>query len=297
MIKLGMVAAAGANHGITFSAMFNGEIDLASGKPIKAADPKLADARIVKIWDPNPRDAKKLADTRSIELVDSIEDAGKGVDAVLIPDDCTQVHAQYADPFIKTGVPLFCDKPLSRSYATAKKIVQRVRKKKMLFQSGSSLRYANEILNIDHKALGTPVVAATFSPNELIFYGIHALELLLGVVPAPIESVQHMGTETRDVVVLNFASGALATLHCGEDAKGAFHLVVHGDKGRVVVSSLTDFYQNMLAGFVNMVKTGKPPLSLEETLHVIAVLDSAQKSVESKGKLVRVPGVRAGKLL
>lgn len=292
MIKLGMVGAAGANHGQEFSALFNGVIDPQTDKCLRAADKKLEKGRVVKLWDPDREKARFLAETRRIQLCDTIEEAGEGVDAVIIPDDCTQKHYQYAAPFIRKGIPLFVDKPLSRSYRIAKQIIDQVRRKKMLFQSGSSLRYANEVLAVDRQALGEPVVAATFSPSELIFYGIHGLELLLGVVPGPIRSVQHVGTETRDVVVLHFASGTVGTLHCGEDGKGGFLLVVHGTHGRLVIDKVSDFYQNMLSRFLTMVETGQAPLSLEETLHVIAVLEAAQKSVASKGRLVPVPGVR-----
>ena len=294
MITLGMVGAAEVNHGITFSAMFNGVIDPKTGKPTQAADPKLAGARVTRIWDPNKKAAQELACTRMIDTVcDDAADAAEGVDGVLIPDDCTQVQYRYAAPFIKKGIPLFVDKPLARSYKVAKSVIDRVRKKKMLFQSGSSLRYANEVADLNarmKKDIGKPVLASTFSPNELIFYGIHGLELMLGVVPGRVKTVQHLGTEKRDLVVLSFADGTLGTLICGEAAMGSFHLVVHGTKGRAQIDGITDFYQNMLASFVRMIQTGKPPLSLDDTLHVIAILDAAQKSVESGGQVMRVPG-------
>lgn len=47
-----------------------------------------------------------------------------------------------------------------------------------------------------------------------------------------------------------------------------------------------------MAAFVRMIETGQPPISLEETPHVIAVLNAAQRSVESGGRRVPVPGVR-----
>jgi len=296
MIKLALVAAANENHGKAFTQIINGEFDPKTGKPVVAPDARLADATITRIWDPSKRHARALARTRHIPtVVDDLADAADGVDGVIIADDATQKHVRYAGPFIDRGVPLFVDKPLSRDYAEAKAVIARVRRKKMLFQSGSSLRYCDEVAAVNRTkrtALGEPVLGATFSPNELIFYGIHALDLLLGVVPGPVKSVQHMGTDERDLVVLFFASGARATLMCGEGAAGGFHLVVHGTKGRVVIDRPTNFYQNMLAHFVRMIRTGQPPISLDETLHVIAVLNAAQKSVESGGRRVPVPGVR-----
>ena len=294
MLKLALVAAAEWPHGKTFSGLFNGIFDPDTDKPTQIADPRLAGARITRIWDENKAAAQELADTRHIDLVlNKLEDAADDVDGVIIADDASQQHQKYAKPFIDRKLPLFVDKPLSRQYAEAKRIVDSVRKKGGLFQSGSSLRYCNEVLtlkdSLDDK-VGAPLLAATFGPSELIFYGVHSLELLLGVVEGRVATVQHLGTETLDLVKLKFESGLIATWMCGEgSARGAWRLVIRGDKGEAVVDTVTDNYQNMMANFVKMVETGEPPISLDDTLHVIAVLDMAQKSVERGGKELRVP--------
>ena len=300
MLKLALVTAAEWPHGKTFTGLFNGIFDPQTGKPTQAADPKLAGARITRIWDENKKAAQELADTRQIDIVlDRLEDAADDVDGVIIADDTTQQHQKYARPFIDKGLPLFVDKPLSRQYAEAKSIIDRVRKKGGLFQSGSSLRYCNEVLALrDALAdrVGKPLLAATFGPSELIFYGVHSLELLLGAVGGRVATVQHLGTETLDLVALKFESGLIASWMCGEGcARGSWRLVVRGDKGEATIDTATDGYANMLAKFIHMVQTGTPPISLDDTLHVIAILDTAQKSVEAGGKELRVPQPRKRK--
>lgn len=299
MLKFALVAAAEWPHGKTFTALFNGVFDPKTGKPTQIADPRLAAARITRIWDANKKAAQELADTRHIDVVlDKLEDAAKDVDGVIIADDASQKHQKFAAPFIEKKIPLFVDKPLSRTYTEAKRIIDSVRKKGGLFQSGSSLRYCNEVEALKKSlkdTVGKPLMAATFGPSELIFYGVHSLELLLGVVEDRVATVQHLGSETLDLVSLKFESGLIAMWMCGEGAaRGAWRLVVRGDKGEQVINTATDGYSNMLARFVTMVQTGAPPISLDDTLHVIAVLDTAQKSVEAGGKELKVPG-RAAK--
>jgi len=294
MLKLGMVTAAEWPHGKTFTSLFNGEFDPATGKPTKAADPRLANARITRIWDANKKAAQELASMRQIDIVlDRYEDAAEDVDGVIIADDASQEHQKFAPYFIDKKMPLFCDKPLSRKYAEAKRIIDRVKKKGGLFQSGSSLRYCNEVLDLKANLkdkVGKPLLGATFGPSELIFYGVHSIEYLLGVVGGRVATVQHVGTEELDLVVLKFESGLISSWMCGEGAaRGAWRLVLRGDKGDAVLDSSTDNYNNMMANFVKMIETGKPPISLEDTLHVIAVLDTAQKSVEAGGKVLKVP--------
>ena len=99
--------------------------------------------------------------------------------------------------------------------------------------------------------VGEPRLAATFGPNELIFYGVHSLEYLLGAVGGRVATVQHVGTEECDLVVLKFESGLIASWMCGEGCRGgSWRLVVRGDKGEAVLQSATDFYPNMLARFL-----------------------------------------------
>jgi len=300
MLKLALVTAAEWPHGKTFSALFNGVFDPVTGKPTQAADPRLAAARITRIWDANRKAAQELADTRHIDVVlDRYEDAAEDVDGVIIADDCTQEHQKFAPYFIDRKIPVFVDKPLSRHYAEAKRIIERARKKRCLFQSGSSLRYSNEIVALKQsmkEKVGKPLMAAVFGPSELIFYGVHSLELLLGAVGGRVATVQHLGTETLDLVHLEFESGLIAMWMCGEGAaRGGWRLVLRGTKGEAVVDTVTDFYPNMMARFVNMIQTGKPPISLDDTLHVIAVLETAQKSVEAGGQRLKVPQPRKAK--
>jgi len=294
MLKLALVSAAEYPHGKTFSALFNGVFDIETGKPTQAAHPSLAGGRITRIWDANEAAAQELVDTRRIDtLVERYEDAAEGVDGVIIADDVSQQHQKFAPYFIDRRIPVFVDKPLSRQYSEAKSIIDRVKAKGGLFQSGSSLRYSNEVVALrDSLAdkVGKPLLAATFGPSELIFYGVHSLELLLGAVGGRVATVRHVGTEELDLVILNFESGLIASWMCGEGcARGSWRLILRGDKGEAVVNSVTDFYPNMLARFVAMIETGKPAISLDDTLHVIAILDTAQKSVEAGGKELAVP--------
>ncbi len=300
MLKLALVTAAEWPHGKTFTGLFNGIFDPETGKPTQAAHPSLAGARITRIWDANKAAAQELADTRQIGVVlDDYRDAAEDVDGVLIADDCSQEHQKFAPYFIDKRIPLFCDKPLSRSYQEAKRIIERAKRKRALFQSGSSIRYCNEAVALNaalKEKVGKPLLASTFGQNELIFYGIHSLELLLGVVQERVATVQHLGTEELDLVKLTFEKGLLATWMCGEGAaRGSFRLVLRGTKGEAVIDTVTDFYPNMLARFVKMIETGKPPISLDDTLHVIAICETAQKSVEQGGKELKVPQPRKAK--
>src|SRR5262245_5385206 len=83
-----------------------------------------------------------------VELVDRVEDLFGRVDAVLIETQDGTDHEAEAMPFIEAGIPLFIDKPLATTTASARRIVAAAQARGIPFGSSSSLRYALELQDV-----------------------------------------------------------------------------------------------------------------------------------------------------
>jgi len=110
-LRLGLISAAtygrpgqertlGSNHGTAFATTFNGW-DEEKAKTWKGtfvrSKRRLADARVVTVWDPNLAAARQLADICGIARVaETPEAACEGVDAVLLIDDGIGAQWKYA---------------------------------------------------------------------------------------------------------------------------------------------------------------------------------------------------------
>ena len=207
------------------------------------------------------------------------------MDGVIIADDCTMKHQRRAIPFLKAGIPTFIDKPLSPDIKEAEKIMELAKKCNAPMMSSSALRYAKESEpfrkgedNIGDILTGFAVGREGL--GDLIFYGIHALEFLYSIIGPGIKSVQNVGKKSEDILLLNYKDGRRFVVTAYENIKISFQVNLYGTEGfRSFTGDNADYYYSeMLRNFVDMVRTKKEPIPLEETLEIIKVLVLGEKS-------------------
>ena len=299
MLKIGLISAAtygymdaprtpGSNHGTAFATTFNG-FDEAKAKQFTGtfvrAKRRLEGAQVVRVWDPHKESAARLADVCSIPKVcDSPDECAEGVDAVIIIDDGSGEQSKYAATPLRKGVPTFCDKPLAMTAKKAQAVAALARQTGTPFMSASSLRFVPDILALkkDLAKLGSVYLATTICGNELVYYGIHALEMAYAVVGRGAVSCCNVGQPGMNIVRVRFANHLDVVLMVGEREWMApgYQISVHGQKGwQTVKPNLADLYYYLLEQFLNYVKTGKEVVPIEEEVEVIAVLEAGKRSM------------------
>jgi predicted dehydrogenase len=287
MLRLSMVGGTMIYHGKYFARMYNGCDPELWAKHGLGGDPnagrRFDDARVVKVWDPKREDAETLAAMCRIpQVCDTIEDCGKDVDGILLPDDCSLRHYRFAEPLWETGLPMFIDKPLAGTIEEAEAVVAKAEKHGVPIFSASGLQYSREIEEARPKIaeLGRLLVAAVASPNELVFYGIHGLAMLWAVFGPGIESVQNIGEGDVDLVKYRWRDGRIG-MHFGlEKGRPGWRITLYGEKGRldVEVGDADYFYWNVNRHFLEMVRTRQQPLSNAAMLEIIRALCLAKRS-------------------
>jgi predicted dehydrogenase len=303
MIELGLVSAAtygptyrgtdvprtpGSFHGTAFASTYNG-YDATKVKQwqwtFAAATKRIEDARVVKVWDPDRTWAERLADTCAIpEVCESPEACSVGVDGVLIVDDGSGEQARYAFHPLEQGVPTFCDKPLAMTARRAQQIADVVRETGTPFMSASSLRFVPDIVALkdDIASLGEAHLATTVCGNELVYYGIHALSMYYGVFGGGAVSCVNVGQPDRNIVRVRFEGGRDLVLIVTERKymRPGYQICVYGSQGwRTVEPDLTDLYYYLQVQFIDMLRTGREPVPVEEEVEVIAVLEAGKRSL------------------
>lgn len=292
MIRLSMVGGAMSYHGRYFARLYNGANASAwshHGLGGEAdAGRRLKDARIVKVWDPNAEHAEQLAALCRIdEVCEDISECGREVDGILLPDDCTCQHYRFAEPLWSAGVPIFIDKPLAGTAAAAERVLEKAKKHGVKVFSASALQYAREIADAAEEiaSLGNVLVAVVASPNELLFYGIHGLAMLRAVFGGGIASVRNVGEHEIDLVRYRWADGHLGVQVGLERGRPGWRMTLFGERGKldITVSDADYFYWNLQQQFLDMIRTGVPPLADEDMLEIIRALDLAKKSKADGG--------------
>jgi len=306
MIKLGIISAAtygatysgadvprtpGSFHGTAFSSTYNG-FDESKAKQwdwtFASGEKRIKGARIVKIWDPHREWAERLAEACYIpEVCETPEDCADNVDGVIIVDDGSGEQSEYAIYPLRQGVPTFCDKPLAMTAHRAQEVANLVRETGTPFMSASSLRFVPDIIALKNEIhnLGDVHLATTICGNELVYYGIHALSMYYGVFGGGAISCLNVGETDRNIVRVRFEDGRNLVLMVAEREymRAGYQINVYGTKGwRSLTPNLADLYYYLQERFIQMLRTGKEIVPVEEEVEVIAVLEAGKRSLAEK---------------
>lgn len=230
----------------------------------------------------------------NVEIVDSIDDLLKKVDAVLLETNDGRPHLEQVLPCLKAGKPVFIDKPIAGSLVDAIVILEAAKKYKVPVFSSSSLRFGKNTLAVRGGSLGKVTQAETTSPAslepthpDLFWYGIHGVESLFTVMATGCESVTRGTTPEGKIEVKGvWTGGRTGTYREGPGYQGK----AVGEKGESPVGSY-DGYDPLVFAIVKFFHTGTPPVTPEETLEIYAFMEAADESKRQNGASVTLESV------
>lgn len=230
--------------------------------------------KVTHAWTQQPETTRKLCAACQIETAveDYREFLGK-VDAVIIARDDFELHFEMAQQFLKAGMPVFVDKPLSLD-------VDQLRELKPYLVSGqlmscSGMRYAREL---DEPRANL----ASFGKVKLIRgaivlswekYGVHILDAVLGMPTARPVAVQMLRADHASAAIRFEDQGLLQIDALGEAAR-AFHIEIFGTErnGAFDITDNFSMFRRMLWEFTTSIRAGKPSIPAERTLEIMRVL-------------------------
>ena len=283
MIRIGILGSDNS-HVESFSKCFN----------IKGPD-QIKGARVVALFGLEKKRTLEAAEGGNIPtIVKRPQDMIGMVDAVIVVFRHGNLHYKYAAPFIQAGIPTFIDKPMTCSVPQAKKLIALARRRKTPITSFSAVRYSPliEELKKNMKTVGK-IRAGVFcargssrSPyGGLFFYGIHSVEMMLEIFGNAVHSVRTTEHNGCAVVTIAYKKGFAVTFNILDKSRVPFLGGVFGSKGNIFPDKeLFAGYLPAMKRFLNMVKTGKPPIPYKDMLLSVRILDAMEKSMAKDGK-------------
>lgn len=300
LAMLGMIE--GNGHPYSWSAIVNGYDPVEMAKCPYAGIPKylgaqplesvrIPGARVTHIWTDDPTDAPKVAKASLIEhVVARPADVIGHVDAAIIATDDGDDHVRRARPFIEAGLPVFVDKPMATNVADLNQFLRWHLDGKTIL-STSGMRYMPETRKIteQRERLGDLRWITSFTSKTWERYGIHALEAVYSVLGPGFLTAQTNQQGGSNIVTLAHRSGAMVTLAAIYDAPGSFGAVhAYGTKGDLALK-LSDTYtafRAQLVAFIELLRTGRPPLPFSQTVELMALIIAGLRSRAEGGRAV-----------
>ncbi len=233
-----------------------------------------------------------------VEIVDSIETLLTKVDAVLLESVDGRPHLEQVRPVFAAGKPVFIDKPVAGSLKDAVEIYRLAQEHNVPCFSSSSLRFSPGILGmLNNEKIGDVIGCDAYGPcslephhPDLYWYGVHGVEILFTIMGNGCETVTRAHTDGTDVAMGIWEGGRVGTFRGIRQGKAGYGALVFGSKG-VGPSGGYGGYEPMLIEIAKFFATGKPPITAEDTLQIMAFMEAADESKRQGGAPVKIADV------
>lgn len=298
MIRLGILSVE-SSHAEAYPSLFNGFTDQWRESYSSHGDSPetIPGARVVAFWAAQGAEERARALMKDFDipfLAPTPEDMLGKVDAVLVLSRSGAIHLPLARPFLQAGLPTFVDKPFADTIADAEEMFRLAEEHNAPLFSSSALRFASELVPLrtsvkenDDIWGGCSFGPGNYSP-ESTRYAIHSIEGIISLVGTRVDSVLNIGTQQNQMVRLNYADGKTVAVITGNSCP-SYDFIVWGETWRETASVKNHyhFYRRTMEAFMDMIKTGCPPIPPQGTLEIIKILLAAEQTIKT-GKEIRI---------
>ena len=222
-----------------------------------------------------------------VKVTTDFDEAVAGCNALMLEINDGAYHFEYFNKCIDLGMPIFLDKPLADNIKSGKIIYDMAKQSKVRVFSASSLRFVPQLVEAC-EAIPEPAFATMYGPlgkapagSSIVWYGVHAFEMLERAI----------GRGAVSVSVMRDKAGAVADVEYPDSRRGLVELSegswLYGgnlrmkDKSVPFVVNMGRAYSDLLTEIVKFFRGGKPPVSMDDTLEIMGMLDAAERSCQS----------------
>lgn len=257
------------------------------------------DVRVTALYgrDDDPKHTKAVAEQGGVEFIaQKPEDFIGKVDAVMVVTRKGSLHVPEILPFVEQGYPVWIDKPIATSMEDVKKLREACERNNTLITGGSTIKYNYDVLTmrnrIDNGFFGEILGGAMNFPGDLtsaydgiFFYTSHLVEMMFSIFGYDVKSV--LATEVTHNQFTAVAKYETFQVALNFLPAGDYFMTVYGSEKSITTQmDISIIYKLGFEQFVKMLRTKKMPLSFEELVKPVAVIDAMERSIKEKREIV-----------
>lgn len=197
---------------------------------------------------------------------------------VLAPSN-PEVHRELAEIPLKSGKPVFVDKPFAPSKADAEAMFELAAKHNTPLMSSSALRFSTELDAYRNKP-GTTYMETTGGGRSFWEYSIHQIEMIVSVLGTGAKRIMQCGANDVEHMVIQYGDDRRASATYTPNAPFTTRLVHEGKM--IVNSQCSDFFPILLSEILDFFATGKSPIDTAQTIEIAALVAAGVKALEAK---------------
>ena len=210
-------------------------------------------------------------------------------DAVMVTARDGAKHLEYAENYIKKGIPVWIDKPITRSTAEVLELIRMAREYGAILSGGSSLefdkvvnKFADLAKNCQTPHLGGHVTAPVNLDNPyggFWFYTQHLVAMITTIFGVEMKSVRAIKTDKGVNAVYDYGDFSVSAFY------GAGYSVTLYTSGFGAVSETItlgdDFFVPELDTFVEVLRTNKADKSTKDYIAPVFILEATVEAFET----------------
>ncbi len=217
----------------------------------------------------------------------TLDEAVEGADAIFLEINDPSLHLHYFEEVAPLGLPVFIDKPLAANSCQGRRIREVAEQHRIPVWSASSLRFIPELRKA-RETIASPIIAQTFGAlgkaaagSDLLWYGVHAVEMLTAALGMGAESVR----------AIEDSSGVILVVRYGDDRRGLVECLRGFGRygGRLQSKEDVAFfdsgrgspYPGLLNALRDFVREGTIPVPLAEAQEILGILEAGERSLAS----------------
>ena len=228
------------------------------------------------------------AKENGVEIVSSITELLEKVDCVMLETNDGNLHLEQAIEVLKSGKPMFIDKPVAADLVDAIAIFKLADQYNVPIFSSSALRFVPKNVDLRNGKYGKVLGADCYSPApsepshpDFSWYGIHGVEILYTIMGTGCKEVARMSSEGTDVVTGLWEDGRL--FRGNRTGKHIYGGTAICDSGAVIAGGY-EGYACLLTEILKFFKTKLVPVSATETLELFNFMAASNESKRLGGK-------------
>lgn len=173
-------------------------------------DEKYGDVKVIGVYSSDDGAARKLSEKYGVRVMKSYDEGVGNVDGVIVTARRGSQHYEFAKPYIKSGVPMFIDKPVTISEAEAVALAKECKAAGVKLTGGSSCVHVDWVQKLKNdclseeggKTLGGLVRCPVSLSNDyggFYFYCEHLIGIvstIFGYYPLSVKAFENGGKIT-----------------------------------------------------------------------------------------------------
>jgi hypothetical protein len=225
---------------------------------------------------------------QNVTPASSIEEVVDNCDCIcILAPSNPEVHEELAGYALKSGKPVYIDKPFAPDRAAALRMFELAAKYNTPLMSSSALRFSNELME-KAPALSAPLFVNTCGGGgNFPEYAIHQIEMIVSLMGIGAKELQVCGNPKTMTVAVRYDDERLAAMNYYPNWGFSLNAASAGNGG-AQLNTMSNIFPNLLQKILEFFKSGVNMIPAEQTIEIAGILDAVVRGMAQYGSWIKI---------